>query len=261
MRPEELDDDVYPSSVVLPDEFIQRLKKAKRVVVISGARMSSDSGLPMYRARDGMWKHYHPEALANLDAFRRIPVDVWDWFDWRRCLLSTVRPNMGHYALVRLEELFEHFILITQCWDDLHRVAGSKNILEINGNIWFTRCMKEGTVRENRETPLSKIPPMCPDCGSIERPAVGWFGDLYDEAKLDIAWDACSKADLLICAGTAGGLQPVAGMTGTAQGGGALAFDINIDVTPIFYTTDYKIKMTCVDVLPEIVKVAEHFHG
>jgi NAD-dependent deacetylase len=256
---DELDDDVYPSSVVLPDEFIQRLKKAKRIVVVTGGRMSAESGLPMYCGIDGAWKHYRPEDLTNLDALRKVPNDIWDWYDWRRCLLAQVRPNKGHYALVRLEELFEHFILITQSGDDLHRVAGSKNILEINGNIWFTRCMKEGTARENRDIPFLKIPPTCPDCGSIERPDIVWFGDLYDDVKLDRAWGECLKADLFISAGTAGGLQPVAGMSGTAQGVGAFVLDVNMDTTPLFYTADHKMKMTCVDVLPEIVKVAEYF--
>lgn len=252
-----LEDEENLSCVRFSDKFVKRLEKAKRLVVMTGSMMSAESGLPMYRGSEGMWKHYRAEDLSNLDAFRRMPDVVWEWYNWRRGLLANVTPNEGHYALVRLEELFEQFILITQCGDDLHRVAGNKNIMEISGNIWQMRCFKDGTVRENREVPLREIPPKCPDCGSIERPHDLWFGDLIDDAVLDIVWDKCKNTDIFIASGTYGGMQPLAGMSGTAQSNGAFVLDINVEVTPLYYTADHRITMPCATVLPEIVKLVE----
>lgn len=256
---EALEDKEPPTRLKFPEKFIKRLKKAKRLVVVTGAMMSAESGLPMYRGSEGMWKHHRAEDLANLDAFRRIPDVVWEWYNWRRGLLASVTPNEGHYALARLEELFEEFILFTFCGDDLHRVAGSKNIVEFNGNIWQTRCFKDGAVRENREVPLSQIPPKCPDCGSIERPNEVWFGEFIDDAKLDLAWEKSGKSDIFIASGTFGGMQPLAGMSGTAQSGGSYVLDINVEVTPLYYTADHRITMPCMTVLPEIVKLVESF--
>ena len=248
-----------PAHIELPDEFIQCLKTAKRLVVLTGAGVSAESGLPTFRGPEGMWKQYRPEELANLDAFMRDPVVVWEWYDWRRGLVANAKPNVAHYAIARLEELFESFLLITQNVDNLHAVAGNENIVELHGNIWFTRCLKEGTVRENRETPLHEIPPRCPTCGSIERPHIVWFGEFIDGAMLDKAWKGSAKADLFISVGTSGGIQPAAGMSGMPRNGGAYTLDINLEKTPLYYTANHTVEMSSGIVLPEIVKMVESY--
>jgi NAD-dependent deacetylase len=248
-----------PPRVEFPDEFARRLKTAKRLVVLTGAGVSAESGLPTFRGHEGMWKNHSPEDLATLDAFQRDPLLVWEWYDWRRGLVANAKPNAAHYAIARLEEMFDEFLLITQNVDNLHRVAGSKKMMELHGNIWFTRCLAEGTVRENRETPLKEIPPICPDCGSIERPHIVWFGEYIDGAFLDKAWNDSEKSDMFITVGTSGAIQPAAGMTGIARSKGSYVLEINLTKTPLYQTANHTVEMSCGIVLPEIVKLAESF--
>jgi NAD-dependent deacetylase len=206
-----------------------------------------------------MWRHYRPEDLTNLQAFREDPKLVWDWHDWRRQLIAAAKPSVAHRCIAKLEGLFEDFFLITQTIDDIHRVAGNKNILELDGNIWTTKCMKCGAVHENREVPLKTIPPICPDCGSIERPNVIWFGDLVDDAIIDIAWDKAAKADVMMTFGVGGGIQPMVGISSSAIGHGAYVFDINIDKTPLTFTAHFATEKNCGVVLTEIIKLIESF--
>lgn len=249
----------HPTNVKFPDEFVRRLKTAKRLVVLTGAGVSAESGLPTFRGPEGMWKNYRPEDLATLDAFQRDPVVVWEWYDWRRGLVAHAKPNAAHYAIARLEELFDDFLLITQNVDGLHKVAGTRNMVELHGNIWFTRCFAEGTVRENRETPLKAIPPRCPDCGSLERPHIVWFGEYIDGSLLDKAWQESAKSDMFITVGTSGTVQPAAGMSAIARDSGAYVLEINITKTPLYYTANHAVEMSGGVVLPEIVRLAESF--
>src|SRR5512145_3448223 len=124
-----------------PNELIQYLKKADRVSVLTGAGVSQESGLRTFRdAQAGLWAQYRPEDLASPEAFRRDPKLVWDWYAWRREAVKGVRPNPGHYALVEIEKRLPQFTLITQNVDNLHRFAGSQNLLELHGNIQRVRC-------------------------------------------------------------------------------------------------------------------------
>lgn len=248
-----------PPRVEFPDEFVRRLKAAKRMVVLTGAGVSAESGLPTFRGAEGLWRNYRPEDLANLEAFHNDPVTVWKWYDWRRGLVANAKPNAAHYAIARLEELFEDFLLITQNVDNLHRVAGNKKMVELHGNIWFTRCLAEGTVRENRDVPLKEIPPVCPDCGSIERPNIVWFGEFINSSLLNKAWQESEKSDMFISTGTSGKVQPAAGMSSMARNSGAYVLEVNLEKTPSFYTTNHAMDLPCGIVLPEIVKLVESF--
>lgn len=249
----------HPPRIEFPDELVRRLKTAKRMVVLTGAGVSAASGIPTFRGAGGMWKNHRPEDLANLDAFHRDPVTVWEWYDWRRGIVANAKPNAAHYAIARLEEMFDDFLLVTQNVDNLHRVAGNKKIVELHGNIWFTRCLAEGTVRENRETPLKEIPPRCPDCGSIERPDIVWFGEFINNALLDKAWRESGKSDMFISTGTSGVVQPAAGMSGIARSSGAYVLEVNLEKTPAFHTTNHAMEQPCEILLPQIVKLVESF--
>ena len=132
-----------------PPELIQLLKKATRVAVLTGAGVSQESGLRTFRdAQAGLWAQYKPEDLATPRAFARDPKLVWDWYASRREAVKGVRPNAGHYALAEMETMIPEFTLITQNVDGLHRMAGSKNILELHGNILNVRCSECGKFAE-----------------------------------------------------------------------------------------------------------------
>ena len=139
-------------------EIQTRLAHAKSVTVLTGAGISADSGVPTFRGTEGLWKNFRPEELASPDAFERDPKLVWEWYNWRRQLLSTKSPNPGHEALVELEKQVEEFWLITQNVDGLHAAAGSQKLSEIHGNIWKVRCTECGIVDENRDVPIDILP-------------------------------------------------------------------------------------------------------
>lgn len=123
------------------ETFIGKLKSAHTVVVLTGAGISAESGVPTFRGDEGLWKKFRPEELANFDAFIRNPKLVWEWYNYRKTLISQVNPNPGHYALVKLESMYEDFHLITQNVDNLHQRAGNKRIYELHGNIMRNRCV------------------------------------------------------------------------------------------------------------------------
>ena len=153
------------------------LRGAQRIAVLTGAGISAESGVPTFRGEDGLWRQFRAEDLATPEAFARDPRTVWEWYDWRRGIISKVKPNPGHTVLARWEKKLPEFKLITQNVDGLHARAGSTGIVELHGNIWKTRCTKEETVADNLEVPLKQIPPACPACGALLRPHIVWFGE------------------------------------------------------------------------------------
>ncbi len=175
----------------------EALTAARHVVALTGAGVSAESGVPTFRGKAGLWKNFRPEELATPEAFERDPLLVWEWYDWRRQRIAPLAPNPGHHALAAMERRFSGFFLATQNMDGLHRAAGSSNLVELHGNIWFTRCTKEGTVRENRAVPLLPLPPRC-SCGALLRPHIVWFGEPLDPDVMQRAMDACCAADVMI---------------------------------------------------------------
>jgi len=155
-----LDDSV----TVVPDDLTQLLRTARHVVVLTGAGISAESGVPTFRdAQTGLWAQYKAEDLATPEAFERNPKLVWDWYAWRRARVQSVTPNAGHFALVKMESFVPEFTLITQNVDDLHHRAGSKRIIELHGNITRAKCFEQNhAVAEWTENEAT--PPGCPEC-------------------------------------------------------------------------------------------------
>lgn len=144
------------------EDTYRRLADALTVTVLTGAGVSADSGVPTFRGPDGLWNNFRAEDLATPEAFARDPQLVWEWYNWRRGLIASTRPNAAHHALARLERRLDQrggrFRLITQNVDGLHLSAGSRRVTEIHGNIWKVRCTACGLVAENRDVPL-RLPP------------------------------------------------------------------------------------------------------
>lgn len=213
------------------------IKAASFVVVLTGAGVSQESGVPTFRGKDGLWDKYDVTTLATLDAFIGDPEYVWKWYDYRRNLLTSVRPNEGHYALTRLEDWCsshgKEFSLVTQNIDDLHRVAGSKRIYEIHGNIWQVKCLNACTnkIYEMRESPLGKIPPECPDCNGILRPNIVWFGEMLDPFVIHSVEADLLECDLLFTVGTSTTVYPAASFPLTIRSRGHPVIEINVEET------------------------------
>lgn len=208
------------------------LLRARSVAILTGAGISSESGVPTFRGPDGLWRTYRPEELATPEAFDRDPRLVWEWYDWRRQVIGKCHPNPGHYVLAEWDRRFEEFLLITQNVDGLHSRAGSQRMVEIHGNIWKVRCMKEGTIKENHEVPLKSIPPHC-SCGAMLRPEVVWFGEPIPAEALRQAFQAAESSEVFLSIGTSAVVQPAASLPLMAKRCGAYVVEINKDPTPI----------------------------
>lgn len=228
------------------------LRDSGHIVVLTGAGISAESGVPTFRGEHGLWKQFRAEELATPEAFARDPKLVWEWYDWRRGIIAKVEPNRGHWTLAKWEEIFPEFTLITQNVDGLHAKAGSKNILELHGNIWKVRCTKEEAVTENYAVPLNEIPPTCPVCGAMLRPHVVWFGESLDADLLGRAFGLSASCDVMLVIGTSAFVQPAASLPLRAAENGAKIIEINPYPTPLTSYADISLPGKAGEVLPAI---------
>lgn len=233
-------------------EVAELLKERPRLAVLTGAGVSAESGVPTFRGPDGLWRQFRAEDLATPEAFARDPKLVWEWYDWRRQKIQSVAPNPAHMILARWEKYFPVFTLITQNVDGLHRQAGSTKILELHGNIWMVRCTQEGKIMENRQVPLTPIPPLCPNCGALLRPHVVWFGEALDPNILEAAFEACRRSEVMMVIGTSAVVQPAASLPLVAQQRGAKLIEINLEPTPLSPYADYVLYGKAGEILPLI---------
>ena len=205
----------------------EALGRATRVVALTGAGASAESGVPTFRGPEGLWKGYDPMKLATPEAFARDPDEVWEWYDWRRQKVAECSPNPGHEVLAQLERRIEKFLLVTQNVDRLHQAAGSQDVVELHGDIWTLRCSAGcGYAAEDRRAPIEEIPP-CPDCGAHLRPGVVWFGEALPPGAMDRATAATRTCEVFLVIGTSSVVYPAAGLTPMAAASGAQVFEIN----------------------------------
>jgi len=228
----------------------QSLMGAERIVVLTGAGISAESGIPTFRGKEGLWKQYRAEELATPQAFSRDPKLVWEWYDWRRSIIASKEPNPGHKVLAGWEVLFPSFHLITQNIDGLHQKAGSRAVTELHGNIWKMRCTAEQTLTENHDVPLREIPPLCSRCGALIRPHVVWFGEPLDEAVLQRSFSLSSNCDAMCVIGTSAVVQPAASLPLQAARNGAVLVEINPDPTPLTPYADFSFRVPSGELLP-----------
>jgi len=242
-----------------PDTLIAACEPTKKVVVLTGAGISVESGVPTFRGEDGLWRRYRAEDLATPSAFQANPKLVWEWYDWRRGIIAEAQPNPGHRAIAEMEGIFPHFCLVTQNVDGLHRRAGNTKVIEIHGNLWDLRCVAEGRVREDNRCPLPEIPPLC-ECGALLRPHVVWFGESLDQEDLTQAYRLIEACDLLFVVGTSAVVQPVASFPLMAKQGGSFVVEVNMDPTPISSLVDASLQGKAGEIIPAFLeKIKEHW--
>jgi len=228
----------------------ERLATAKRVTVMTGAGVSAASGVPTFRGADGLWRTFRAEDLATLEAFRRDPVLVWEWYDWRRTLIAECHPNAAHRTLAAWSAR-EGLTLITQNVDGLHEQAGTRRVIRFHGSIWELRCATGcGTPAwEDRRAPLPSLPPHCPACGGLARPGVVWFGEGIDRRVL-IACEPALACDVFLSVGTSSIVYPAAGLAHAARDHGAFTVEINPTATDAAAALDLAIAAPAEQVLP-----------
>lgn len=234
------------------------LQAARAVVVLTGAGVSAESGIPTFRdAMEGLWAKYDPSQLATPEAFDRDPETVTRWYDWRRQKCAAAKPNPAHLALASLEKHFiihkRGFTLLTQNVDRLHQAAGSRDVVELHGTLWVWRCTRCGVEREEREVPFTEYPPRCA-CGGARRPAVVWFGEMLPEHALEQSHDALEACGFFFSIGTSAVVEPAASFIHIARHRGAKTVEINRDATPISRVVDWSLLGKAGEILPQLVK-------
>ena len=222
------------------------------MVALTGSGISAESGVPTFRdAQTGLWAEYDPRELATPEAFERDPELVWNWYAWRRGLVKGAEPNLGHRALADLERWVPHFTLVTQNVDGLHQEGGSRNLVELHGNIRRSRCSLEGLAVEPAE--WEAIPPPCPNCGYPLRPDVVWFGEPLPAEELEAASLAARSCDLFLSVGTSGLVYPAAALPFEALESGALVVEVNPGGTPLSARADFSLRGNAAEVLPRLI--------
>ncbi len=235
------------------EQCVRALAGARAVVVSTGAGISKESGIPTFRdAPNALWANYDPQTLATREGFASDPPLVWRWYADRRRMISQADPNPGHKAIAELESLLDNVLLLTQNIDDLHRKAGSRNIVEIHGNIFRFKCFDMDHPVETLPQG-DEVPPRC-HCGSYLRPDVVWFGEMLPEAAVERAYDGLSTCDVILVVGTSGMVHPAAGFPGVAKQAGAMVIEVNPEQTPITSEADVFLQGPAGEMLPAMVE-------
>jgi NAD-dependent deacetylase len=222
-------------------------------VVLTGAGVSTESGIPDFRSRTGIWRHYDPMNYATIDAFRRDPEKVWDFYSKRLDVLAQARPNPAHVALAELERRGLVKAVITQNVDRLHQAAGSQRVIEVHGSIRTASCLRCGR-REDFDRVVELLPvPRCADCGAVLKPDVVMFGELLPAGTMEEASELAADARLLLVVGSSLEVYPVAGLPEDALHAGARLAIVNRGPTPYDRRADLKIDASAAKTLAATV--------
>jgi NAD-dependent deacetylase len=230
---------------------IERIKRADHIVFFSGAGISAESGIDTFRGKDGIWNKFKPEELANFNAFMKNPDMVWKWYQYRRDIVRHALPNAGHLAIAEFQRYIPKITVITQNIDNLHKLAGSKNIFELHGNIERNYCIVCKTFYNEIEKRVEI--PKC-KCGGLIRPDVVWFGEYLPEDQFEGAEIAASDCDLFFVVGTSAVVYPAASLIYTAKHSGSFIIEVNIEETEISSVTNKFLQGKAGKILPEILE-------
>jgi NAD-dependent deacetylase len=235
--------------------LIDTIRNAKKVVVLTGAGMSVECGVPTYRdSQKGLWRKFRPEELATPQAFRTDPHLVWEWYCGRREVIQQAIPHAGYSALEIIEQHAKQFTIITQNIDGLHQKAGSRSIIELHGNIHRARCIAEDITFAEWDD--SNLPPKCPNCHTDLRPDVVWFGEPIPASSLEAAITASRTCDLFFSIGTSGLIEPASTFPYEALRHGAEVIEINPLATPLTVYATYYLPYPAGVLLPSLVEAA-----
>uniref|UniRef100_A0A914DJ96 NAD-dependent protein deacylase n=1 Tax=Acrobeloides nanus TaxID=290746 RepID=A0A914DJ96_9BILA len=242
-------------------EFQLLAAKSKYIVVLSGAGISAESGIPTFRGAGGYWRTYQATDLATPEAFKRDPSLCWEFYHYRREVVLSKKPNAAHEAIAKAEAVLEKqgrkLIVVTQNIDGLHQSAGSKNVVELHGSLFKTRCTKCQAVEVDRNSPIcealrdrgapdvdavaTRIPteqlPRCSKCSGLLRPHVVWFGEQLYPDVLNEANRHLENCDLCLVIGTSSVVYPAAMFAPQVASRGVPVAEFNIESTP--HTMDF----------------------
>lgn len=245
------------------------LARAAEVVVLTGAGISADSGVPTFRGPDGLWKNHRPEELATPEAFARDPRLVWEWYGWRREVVAGCRPNAAHHALARWALRRSGVRIVTQNVDGLHTLAGADagaagppaaHPIELHGSLFRVRCTacpERYPHRDPIDASSRETLPRCRECAGPLRPDVVWFGEPLPEEALLEAFARARRADACLVVGTSAVVYPAAGVAAAAHAAGAAVVEVNPDPTPLTRSATVSLRARAAEAVPGLLEVTE----
>ncbi|MDX1395158.1 MAG: NAD-dependent deacylase [Gemmatimonadota bacterium] len=248
------------------------LRTARSVLVLTGAGISADSGVPTFRGKEGLWRRHRPEELATPEAFERDPRLVWEWYAMRRDLVATCRPNAAHTAIARWQRRRTHEVLIaTQNVDGLHDVAwrqeaatgpdpDAASLLEVHGTLFRVRCSSCGAGRAHRDpidTTSTASLPRCTECDGLLRPDVVWFGESLDPTVIGRAFHFAGRADVCLVIGTSALVYPAAGLPAATVERGGRIVEVNPHPTPLTSRCAASVRAGAARAVPAIIPGAD----
>jgi len=234
------------------DSIEDKIQRFRKIVFVTGAGISQESGIPTFRGKDGLWRNYDAMKLATIDAFYDNPKLVWEWYNERRMNIFQAQPNPGHEAIAELEKYVE-VVVLTQNIDGLHQKSGSTKVLELHGSIVMIKC-SVCDYKEEILTEISELPPLC-KCGNILRPDVVWFGEPLPQDVWQNAINLASNCDLMIIAGTSLVVSPANTLPIYAKQNNATLVEINPEETEMSEEMDIIIRNTSAKSLPKLVSL------
>ncbi|HEX5456924.1 MAG TPA: NAD-dependent deacylase [Candidatus Nitrosotalea sp.] len=232
------------------DTISDDLKNSEKIVFVTGAGISQESGIPTFRGKDGLWRKYDPMKLATIDAFYEDPKLVWEWYEERRQNIFNASPNPGHLSIAELEK-YKTVSVLTQNIDGLHQRAGSSNVYELHGSIITIKC----TVCDFKNKITSgflQLPPLC-KCGNILRPDVVWFGEALPQDVWEAAMVQASSCDVMIVVGTSLAVSPANLLPVYAKQNGAILVEVNVEQTHMSQEMDLTLRTSAAKSLPGLV--------
>jgi len=245
----------------------EMLGRADRIVVLTGAGVSAESGVPTFRGAQGLWKSHRPEDLATPEAFARDPRLVWEWYAWRRACVAACAPNHAHHALARLALTHHATTLVTQNVDGLHHRAAAETAptgsdasvaypLEVHGAIHRDRCSRCGRRTAGCtviDTAGESTLPRC-SCGGLLRPDVIWFGEALDSEVIGASFEAARSADVCLVVGTSAVVYPAAAVPEVALHSGGRVIEINPEATPLTSRASVSLRGLAGELVPAVLR-------
>ena len=237
---------------LISNELSERFALAKNVLVMTGAGVSAESGVPTFRGGGNttVWKGLPFDVISSAGMLERDLPAVWEWFNYRRGLLASLKPNPAHAAIARWQTAFADLTLVTQNIDGLHQAAGSRDVIELHGNIWRARCLDCGTRHNLRELKFDNEVPVCFDCGGSLRPDVVLFGEMLPPGAFEAAAMKAEGCELCFVIGTSAVVYPAAAIPELAHAAGAYVVEVNPERTPLSGLCDEVLVGKAGEILP-----------
>lgn len=233
------------------ERVTEKLGTANSVAILTGAGISAESGVPTFRGGGGtaVWKGMRFDQISSAEMVRIDLPAVWEWFDYRRGVLRDCRPNPAHLAIAKWQDRFDSLILVTQNIDGLHRAAGSKDVIEVHGNINRSRCVACGVLYEMERNAVPHNPDICA-CGSPVRPDVVLFGEMLPEGAYERGAEAAASCDVFFTIGTSALVYPAAMLPEIARRSGAFVVEVNPEETPLTAMCDVSLRGNAGEIIP-----------